>query len=78
MSALPKEQTDLEVATDYIDDTFGKTSDFIVEPAIIEAANDQVPSTLFGKIYAFFDNWSQHSYDAWEKSGRPIVINLIG
>ena len=71
MSALPKEQPDLEGAKNYIDDTFGKTSDFIIEPTITKAANDPVASTVFGKIYAFFDAWTQHGYEAWEKAGRP-------
>jgi hypothetical protein len=26
---------------------------------------------VFGKIYAFFDAWTQHGYEAWEKAGRP-------
>jgi hypothetical protein len=72
MSARLKEQLDLEGIKDHINNIFGKSNDFIAEPAIVEAVNDQVPSTVFGKIYAFFDAWSQHSYYAWEKAGRPI------
>jgi hypothetical protein len=71
MSALPKEQLDLEGAKNYIDDTFGKSDDFIVEPAIVEAANDQAPLTLFGRFVAYMDAWTQSSYDAWEKAGKP-------
>jgi hypothetical protein len=69
MSALPKEQLDLEVTTDYTNDTFGKTSNFIVE-----AANDQVPLTLFGRFVAYMDAWTQSSYESWEKSGKPEVL----
>jgi len=38
-----------------------------------EAANtnEQVALTLSARIVAFFDAWTQHSYDAWEKAGRP-------
>ena len=74
MSALPKEQLDLEGAKNYIDDTFGKSDDFIVEPAIVEAANDQAPLTLFGRFVAYMDAWTQSSYESWEKSGKPEVL----
>jgi|TARA_B110000263_G_C14988745_1_gene364999 hypothetical protein len=38
-----------------------------------EAANTnkQVALTLSARIFNFFDAWTQHSYDAWEKAGRP-------
>jgi hypothetical protein len=71
MSALPKEQLDLDVVNGQMDAIFGKPDDFIVEPAIVEAANDQVPLTLFGRFVAFMAAWTQHSYDAWEKAGKP-------
>jgi hypothetical protein len=39
-----------------------------------EAANTnkRVGLTLSARIVAFFTAWSNHSYDAWEKAGRPI------
>jgi hypothetical protein len=39
-----------------------------------EAANTnkRVELTLSARIVAFFTAWSNHSYDAWEKAGRPI------
>jgi len=30
-----------------------------------------VAPTLSARIFNFFDAWTQHSYDAWEKAGRP-------
>ena len=30
-----------------------------------------VASTLFARFVAYMDAWTQSSYDAWEKSGRP-------
>jgi hypothetical protein len=32
--------------------------------------NEQVALTLTARIIAFFDAWTQNSYDSWEKSGR--------
>ena len=37
---------------------------------VIEPATPVTP-TLSARIVAFFDDWTQHSYDAWEKAGRP-------
>ncbi|MGY9003275.1 MAG: hypothetical protein ACKVIF_08830, partial [Rhodospirillales bacterium] len=47
------------IPINYINETFGRTSDFKVE-----AANDQVPLTLFGRFVAYMAAWSQHSYEA--------------
>jgi hypothetical protein len=30
-----------------------------------------VAPTVSARIFNFFDAWTQHSYDAWEKAGRP-------
>jgi hypothetical protein len=30
-----------------------------------------VAPTLFARIFNFFGAWTQHSYDAWKKAGRP-------
>jgi len=27
--------------------------------------------TKTNRFYAWMDRWTQHSYDAWEKAGRP-------
>ena len=39
-----------------------------------EAANTnkRVGLTLSARMIALFTAWSNHSYDAWEKAGRPI------
>ena len=37
----------------------------IIEPAT------PVASTLFARFVAYMDAWTNASYDAWEKSGRP-------
>ena len=36
---------------------------------VIEPAAPAAPS-LSARIFNFFDAWTQHSYDAWEKAGR--------
>ena len=45
-----------------------------------EAANNnkQVGPTLSARIYAFFDAWTQSSYEAWEKAGRPTRDEIKG
>ena len=37
----------------------------VIEPAT------PVASTLFARFVAYMDAWTQSSYGAWEKSGRP-------
>ena len=39
----------------------------------LEAANANDPAALplFTRFVAYMDAWTQSSYDAWEKSGRP-------
>ena len=37
----------------------------VIEPAT------PVASTLFALFVAYMDAWTQSSYGAWEKSGRP-------
>ena len=29
------------------------------------------PTNLIKKVSKFFDEWTQHSYEAWFKAGRP-------
>ena len=29
------------------------------------------PTNPIQKVYKFFDEWTQHSYEAWFKAGRP-------
>jgi len=50
-------------------------SDLILETVeeiktVIEPATP-VASTLFARFVAYMDGWTNASYDAWEKSGRP-------
>ena len=33
--------------------------------------NEPIKLTFFARFAAFFDDWTQHSYDSWEKAGRP-------
>jgi hypothetical protein len=40
---------------------------FMVEPVV----SDPTKITLSNRIFNFFDAWTNASYDAWEKSGRP-------
>ena len=39
----------------------------------LEAANTNDPTkpTLFARLVAYMDAWSNASYEAWEKAGRP-------
>ena len=39
----------------------------------LEAANANDPAALplFARFVAFFDTWTEASYNAWDKSGRP-------
>jgi hypothetical protein len=43
------------------------------EPKVSEASNTNEPVklTFFAHFVAFFDAWTQNSYDAWVKAGRP-------
>jgi hypothetical protein len=34
-------------------------------------SNERVKLILFARFVDFFDDWTQNSYDAWEKAGRP-------
>jgi hypothetical protein len=34
-------------------------------------ANDPATLPLFDRFVAFFDTWTEASYNAWDKSGRP-------
>ena len=67
MTALSKTKT--------VDAIIGTIKDvkYMVEPIATKAANsnDPVALTLFSSLVAFFDAWTQSSYDAWEKAGRP-------
>ncbi len=67
MTALPKTKT--------VDAIVGTIKDvkYMVEPLATKAANanDPVVLPLFVRFVAFFDAWTEASYNAWEKSGRP-------
>ncbi len=54
----------------------------ILKPDLIDGAdeevnfvNEPIPAlsilTKTDRFYAWLDRWTQSSYDAWEKSGRP-------
>jgi len=47
--------------------------DRYVEPAATKAANSNDPTkpTLFARFVAYMDAWTNASYEAWEKAGRP-------
>ena len=67
MTALSKTKT--------VDAIIGTVKDvkYMVEPISTKAANsnDPVALGLFARLVDFFDAWTQSSYDAWEKAGRP-------
>jgi hypothetical protein len=67
MTALSKTKT--------IDAIIGTVKDvkYMVEPTSTKAANsnDPVALALFARLVDFFDAWTQSSYYAWEKAGRP-------
>jgi len=46
---------------------------FMAEPATTKAANANDPAklTLSNRVYNFFDAWTEKSYNAWVKSGKP-------
>ena len=46
---------------------------FMAEPAATKAANANDPAklTLSNRVYNFFDAWTEKSYNAWVKSGKP-------
>ena len=46
---------------------------FMAEPATTKAANANDPAklTLSNRVYNFFDVWTEKSYNAWVKSGKP-------
>ena len=45
----------------------------VIEPAATKAANSNDPTkpTLFARFVAYMDAWTNASYEAWEKAGRP-------
>jgi hypothetical protein len=47
--------------------------DRYVEPAATKAANSNDPTkpTLFARFVAYMDAWTNASYEAWEKAGKP-------
>jgi hypothetical protein len=67
MTALPKAKT--------VDAIIGTTTDvkYMAEPPVTKAANANDPAALplFARFVAFFDTWTEASYNAWDKSGRP-------
>ena len=67
VSALRKEQLDLKVVEDQMDAIFGKPDDFKVEPAVIEAANDYLPTNIFAK---WLCSWTESSFRSYNASGK--------
>jgi hypothetical protein len=64
MTALPK--------TDTVDAILETIQDVRYIDSLEAAnANDPAKTTLFARFVAYMDAWTQSSYDAWEKSGRP-------
>jgi hypothetical protein len=45
----------------------------MAEPVATKAANanDLAKLTLSNRVYNFFDVWTEKSYNAWVKSGKP-------
>ena len=46
---------------------------YMAEPVATKAAdaNDPAKLTLSNRVYNFFDVWTEKSYNAWVKSGKP-------
>jgi hypothetical protein len=46
---------------------------YMAEPVATKAANANDPAklTLSNRVYNFFDVWTEKSYNAWVKSGKP-------
>ena len=67
MSALLKKQLDIDLVKDQMDAIFGKPDDFKVEPAVIEAANDHLPTNIFAK---WLCSWTESAYRSYNASGK--------
>jgi hypothetical protein len=64
MTALPKTNT-VDAILETIQDVR------YIDSLEAANANDPAKTTLFARFVAYMDAWTQSSYDAWEKSGRP-------
>ena len=59
LATAPSEVSYLTLANKYYDSS-----------SKVANTNEHVALTLSARIGAFFDAWTNASYDAWEKSGR--------
>ena len=61
-----------DIANKYYNADEAIVSNYVAEVANDYAANNNKPQlTILARFGAFFDAWTQHSYDAWEKAGGP-------
>ena len=61
-----------EIAKKYYNADEATLSEYISDLAEQSVANsNELQLTFFARIVAFFNAWTQHSYDAWEKAGTP-------
>ena len=61
-----------EIAKKYFNTDEATLSEYVSDLADKSVANsNEFQLTFFARIVAFFNDWTQHSYDAWEKAGAP-------
>ena len=68
----PLEVNYSDIANKYYNADEATVSEYVSDLADQSAANSNEPkSTLLASIFNFFDAWTQRTYEAWEKAGKP-------
>jgi hypothetical protein len=68
----PLEVNYSDIANKYYNADEATVSEYVSDLADQSAANNNEPKlTLLARFYNFFEQWTEQSYEAWKKAGKP-------
>ena len=68
----PLEVNYSDIANKYYNADEATVSEYVSDLADQFAANSNEPKlTLLARFYNFFEQWTEQSYEAWKKAGKP-------
>ena len=68
----PLEVNYSDIANKYYNADEATVSEYVSDLADQSAANTNEPKlTLLARFYNFFEQWTEQSYEAWKKAGKP-------